>query len=43
MKIPIMREDAIDDCSLLDVGEVGHKTKGNQISLVLLITKQHIF
>lgn len=38
-----MRQDAIDDYSLLDVREAGHKTKGNQISVVLLITKQHIF
>lgn len=39
MKTPIMGEDSIYDCSLLDVREGSHKTKGNQASLVLLITE----
>jgi len=29
MKIPIMGEDSIGNCCLLDVREASHKTKGN--------------
>lgn len=40
MKIPVMGEDSVGDCSLLDGREAIRKTKGNQASLVLLITEQ---